>query len=160
MFGSPLLDEGLGIEMLSERRDSGLDFMSDAINLYPDNIGILGLVNQAIRESCAIYVYRASNPDSAPAATVMLDSLVQLITLAPAHAPGAHALMWTSFVGAAESVKTDHRGFFVSYLQHLYASTRFGNILKAIDNLEEIWKMQGKMRWTIFVQKLPRVFII
>lgn len=160
LFGRPLLDEGHGIETLSERRDSRLNFMSDAIVLCPTNARILTLVNEAIHQSCAIYVYRATSPDHAPAASQMLDELQALMTLAPANAPGAHALVWTSFVGAAESASREHRKFFVDYLVSIYIPTGFGNIIKALDNLKEIWKMQGKVRWTLLVQKLPTVFIM
>lgn len=134
--------------------------MSDAITLCPSNGRILTLVNEAIHQSCIIYVYRATSPDQAPAANDMLDKLQKLMTLAPAHAPGAHALVWAGFVGAAESASKEHRKFFADYLIDLYNPTGFGNIIKAMDHLKEIWRKQGKVRWTRLLQELPTVFIM
>jgi hypothetical protein len=80
-----------------------------------------------------------------------LDSLKDTILSLDPSVEGEHALVWTCFVAAAESVQTEHREFFTDKLASLYGCTRFGTIPQALDMLEVIWEKQGKQKWTEFV---------
>lgn len=73
-----------------------------------------------------------------------------VISLEPS-VEGAHALVWTCFIAAAESVQSEHRQFFSHRLASLFECTRFGTIPKALELLDTIWRKQGKKKWTELV---------
>ncbi|KAF3762766.1 hypothetical protein M406DRAFT_333137 [Cryphonectria parasitica EP155] len=64
-------------------------------------------------------------------------------------APGAHALVWPAFVAAAESRREDDREFFSAALRQIWESTGYGNVLKGLNALPEIWERQEHgQEWT------------
>lgn len=80
-----------------------------------------------------------------------LETLKETVKGLEPSVEGAHALVWTCFVAAAESVLPEHRLFFSHRLGSLYECTRFGTIPKALELLDMIWKKQGKKKWTELV---------
>ncbi|KAI1251611.1 hypothetical protein MGN70_006179 [Eutypa lata] len=61
--------------------------------------------------------------------------------------PGAHALVWPSFVAAAETRYDEHRRFFCGILRSCWKITGYASILKGIKVLDDVWA-QEQRRWT------------
>jgi hypothetical protein len=113
------------------------------------------IMRGAIRDACTIYQRRALSSSSATEedSISQVEWLRQRVLPLEAHTPGAHALVWTYFVAAAESVLPEHRLFFSSRLRDLHEFTGFGSIPAALAALDTIWAMQGVKRWTEIVSK-------
>lgn len=132
-----------------------MDFMS-----YPtlppgsEHQANMQIMRGAIRDACTLYQRRALSSSALPEDSIpQVEWLRQRVLPLDAHTPGAHALVWTYFVAAAESVLPEHREFFSSRLRELHNFTGFGSIPAALKALETIWAMQGVRRWTEIMSK-------
>ncbi|KAL2209440.1 hypothetical protein CC79DRAFT_1396337 [Sarocladium strictum] len=149
LFGSALTSERHGLEVLTRPTEYYLDFFATCSTAEPRHTN-LQLIRSAIMASCGLCVKRMQNKVSYICPDDELDSLKQLL-LRLNGVDGEHALVWTCFVAAAESVRPEHREFFTDRLASLYGCTRFGTILQALEMLESIWEKQGRQKWTEFV---------
>lgn len=73
---------------------------------------------------------------------------------------GRHLLAWPYFIVAAESSTADHREFFLDKLVKLHNTTGCWNLLRAIDQVKEIWASQSSIRWTSLLGGPTQAFIM
>jgi len=149
-----LSDEAKGLDVLQRTPDHYMDFMSYP-TLAPDSEhqANMQIMRGAIRDACTLYQRRALSSASPEESIPQVEWLRQWVLPLEANTPGAHALVWTYFVAAAESVLPEHRTFFASRLKELHEFTGFGSIPAALKALDTIWAMQGVKRWTEIVSK-------
>ena len=155
LFGSAFTSEPTSLELLSGPIEPYLDWASlpSSPRTNDSRATNLLLIRSAILASAQLCVQRMQNPSSYLCPAHQLESLKQTVKDLEPSVEGAHALVWTCFVAAAESVLPDHRRFFSHRLGSLYECTRFGTIPKALELLEMIWEKQGKKKWTDFVTR-------
>ncbi|KPM41884.1 hypothetical protein AK830_g4662 [Neonectria ditissima] len=151
LFGLPLANEMKGLEILKGSPDNYLEFMS-----YPDltpaseHYTNVKLIRAATLAAGAIYRRRVESSITQYESIHLVEQLRQKV-LGLDNVKGTHALVWTYFIGAAESVLPDHREFFAGRLNALYEYTRFGSIPAALEALKTVWAEQAVRRWTDIV---------
>ncbi|CAM1500404.1 Fc.00g095660.m01.CDS01 [Cosmosporella sp. VM-42] len=152
LFGFPLSNEAKGLQTLTGLADDYLSFMSyPQLTQGSEDYSNLTLMRGAIRDACGIYRRRAESSLDQDESIHIIDKLQQKVEKLDSNTKGAHALVWTYFIAAAESVLPEHRLFFSKRLAELHEYTGFGCIPAALDALGTIWGMQGVRRWTEIV---------
>ena len=159
LFGFPLSSEEKGLKTLTKCPDYYLDFMlpCPSLRLDPALYSHAMVMKDAIRQACQLYRNRAlqytasMSAISEPCATELsiesIERLRQTVLDLEPSAEGCHALVWTYFVAAAESVLPEHRDFFSNRLRVLFECTRFGSIPLALETLQHIWATQSSSCW-------------
>ncbi|PNP39550.1 hypothetical protein TGAMA5MH_08568 [Trichoderma gamsii] len=162
LFGFPLSSETKGLQMLSKRPDYYLDFMSSSpsLNQDPEQYANVSVMKEAIRQACALYRNRALHLITHEESIQSVERLRETVLDLDPSVDGSHALVWTYFVAAAESILPEHREFFSHRLQSLYSCTHFGTIPIAVQTLEHIWANQGSQRWTQVVTRHRPILIM
>lgn len=166
-----MLGEDSGLLAIRESFESWTSFLSyEQLAAGSNERHIMENIRQCFASACAIYIRRASSKDfiSTPASAsgddpVQLSTirlLIDRLSLISPQAPGAHALVWVCFIGAAESNLPTQRKFFVDYMNGIYSKTKFDNIPKAVESLQRIWAKKGKKRWTECLSELARVLVM
>lgn len=161
LFGFPLSDERKGLNILASPAEDYLDFMS-----YPDldpdseHYTNMELIRSAINDACKIYRRRAESSLSQDESIHLIEQMRQKVLGLDCSTKGAHALVWTYFIAAAESTLPEHREFFSGRLKSLYQVTGFGSIPVALQALKTIWSMQGTRRWTEIVSTDTPILIM
>jgi hypothetical protein len=127
-------------------------------------------IRQCFASACAIYIRRATSNEfissqvssvgNDPVQQSTIQLLIERLTKILPQAPGAHALVWVCFIGAAEANDPIQRQFFVDYMHGIYARTKFENIPVAVQSLQRIWAKKGKKRWTQCLSELSRVLVM
>ncbi|KAM5349129.1 hypothetical protein ACJ41O_008952 [Fusarium nematophilum] len=117
-------------------------------------------IRLAIHEACGIYRRRAESSLDQNESIHMVEQLRQRVLGLECDTKGAHALVWTYFIAAAESILPEHRVFFSERLRALYQVTGFGSIPVALNALQSIWAVQGTRRWTEMVSSDTPILII
>ncbi|KAL5354730.1 hypothetical protein ACLOAV_000819 [Pseudogymnoascus australis] len=159
LFGFPLSSEEKGLKTLTRCPDYYLDFMlpCPSLRLNPAVYSHAMVMKDAIRQACQLYRNRAlqytasMSVTSKPCATELsiesVERLRQTVLDLEPSVDGCHALVWTYFVAAAESVLPEHRDFFSNRLRVLFECTRFGSIPLALETLQHIWATQSSSCW-------------
>lgn len=167
MFATPLLDSRQAQALLSYREDAYFDFLSVDPVLQPNHGSTLSILRAAIHQTCDLYLLAQTTnassslrPDKDDVSFAMLERLRQLVMPINAETPGAHALVWSYFIAAAESRSLQHRQFFSKRLRELHHVGRFGNILIALQTLEQIWMLEPGRRWTDERELIAPVLIV
>ncbi|KAF4455583.1 hypothetical protein F53441_2107 [Fusarium austroafricanum] len=160
LFGVPLANESKGLQVLSGP-EAYLDFMS-----YPElppqseHFTNMETIRSAIFDACSIYRRRAESSLSDDESIHLVEQLRQKVLNLDCSTKGVHALVWTYFIAAAESILPEHREFFSTRLADLYSVTNFGSIPVAVKALRTIWSMQGTRRWTEIVSSETPILIM
>ncbi|UKZ80064.1 hypothetical protein TrVFT333_007829 [Trichoderma virens FT-333] len=162
LFGFPLSSESKGLQTLSKRPDYYLDFMSSypSLSQDPEQYANVATMKEAIRQACDLYRNRALHLISREESIQSVERLRETVLDLDPSVDGCHALVWTYFVAAAESILPEHRAFFSHRLQSLYSCTEFGTIPIAVQSLEHIWANQGSQRWTEVVTRQRPILIM
>ncbi|KAL6708162.1 hypothetical protein ACN47E_003346 [Coniothyrium glycines] len=171
LLGLPLLGEDSGLLAIRESFQSWTSFLSyEALPADSTERRVMETVRQCFASACAIYIRRASSKDfitrpgsllgDDPVQQSTVHLLIDRLSNIPPQAPGAHALVWVCFIGAAESNDPIQRQFFVDYMHGIYAKTRFENIPIAVQSLQNIWANKGKKRWTQCLSELSQVLVM
>ncbi|RGP67934.1 transcription factor [Fusarium sporotrichioides] len=160
LFGVPLANESKGLQVLTGP-EAYLDFMAYP-ELPPDSEHApnIEVIRSAIFDACSIYRRRAESSLSDQESIHLVEQLRQKVLNLDASTKGVHALVWTYFVAAAESILPEHREFFSTRLAGLYSVTNFGSIPVAVKALTTIWGMQGTRRWTEIVSSETPILIM
>ncbi|KAF4967715.1 hypothetical protein FSARC_4776 [Fusarium sarcochroum] len=160
LFGVPLANEVKGLQVLTGP-EAYLDFMA-----YPElppnseHYSNMETIRSAIFDACGIYRRRAESSLSDEESIHLVEQLRQKVLNLDRGTKGAHALVWTYFVAAAESILPEHRKFFSQRLADLYSVTNFGSIPVAVKALRTIWGMQGTRRWTEIISSETPILIM
>ncbi|KAL7932846.1 hypothetical protein V8C35DRAFT_64824 [Trichoderma chlorosporum] len=162
LFGFPLSSETKGLQILSKRPDYYLDFMSSypSLGQDPEQYANVAVMKEAIRQACDLYRNRALRLISREDSIQSVERLRETVLDLDPSVDGCHALVWTYFVAAAESILPEHRSFFSNRLQSLYSCTEFGTIPIAVQSLEHIWANQDSQRWTEVVTRQRPILIM
>ncbi|CAG7561198.1 unnamed protein product [Fusarium equiseti] len=160
LFGVPLANESKGLKILNGP-EAYLDFLS-CPDIFPDSEHFPNImtIRSAIFDACSIYRRRAESSLTDSESIHLLEQLRQKVLNIEASTKGAHALVWTYFIAAAESILPEHREFFSGRLADLYSVTNFGSIPVAVRALTTIWGMQGTRRWTEIVSSETPILIM
>ncbi|KAF4459041.1 Acriflavine sensitivity control acr-2 [Fusarium albosuccineum] len=150
LFGEPLFNEANGAHFIQAQRQACLEFIRWCIELHPELEGLLLQLLNLMTWACDIYVQRAICNPPAAETVPMVERFKQSLEDVDAYVDivGRHLLVWPYFIVAAESSTADHRHFFLEKLASLYNTTGCWNILRAIDQVKEIWASQSSIRWT------------
>lgn len=157
LFGLPLSNEVKGVQLLTGPPDHYLEFMSYP-GLIPgsEDYNNIELIRSAIWDACGIYRRRVESSLSQDESIHLVEQLKQKVLWIDSDTKGAHALVWTYFIAAAESILPEHREFFTQRLSALYEYTRFRSITAGLKALETVWAMQPIRRWTeIMISDTP-----
>jgi len=160
LFGVPLANESKGLKVLTGP-EAYLDFMS-----YPElppqseHFTNIETIRSAIFDACSIYRRRAESSLSDDESIHLVEQLRLKVLDLDCSTKGAHALVWTYFIAAAESILPEHREFFAGRLADLYSVTNFGSIPVAVKALGTIWSMRGTRRWTEIVSSETPILIM
>jgi hypothetical protein len=148
--------------MLSKRPDYYLGFMSSSpsLNQDPEQYANVSVMKEAIRQACDLYRNRALHLITDEESIQSVERLRETVLDLDPSVDGSHALVWTYFVAAAESILPEHREFFSHRLQSLYSCTHFGTIPIAVQTLEHIWANRGTQRWTQVVTRHRPILIM
>lgn len=118
------------------------------------------MIKDATRQACQIYRNRVQNTVTSDGSISSVENLRQILANIEPEAEGRHALVWTCFVAAAESVLPEHREFFYGRLKDLYQCTRFGSIPIALETLKHIWETDSSQHWIDVVTRQRPVLIM
>nr|RBQ92552.1 hypothetical protein FVER53263_00222 [Fusarium verticillioides] len=160
LFGVPLANESKGLQVLTGP-EAYLDFMA-----YPElppqseHFTNMETIRSAIFDACSIYRRRAESSLSDHESIHLVEQLRLKVLNLDSTTKGAHALVWTYFIAAAESILPKHREFFAGRLADLYSVTNFGSIPVAVKALGTIWSMHGTRRWTEIVSSETPILIM
>ncbi|KAK1249552.1 hypothetical protein MKX07_003068 [Trichoderma sp. CBMAI-0711] len=162
LFGFPLSSETKGIQTLSKQPDYYLDFMSSypSLSQDPQQYANVAVMKEAIKQACDLYRNRAMHLISREESIQSVERLKETVYDLDPSVDGCHALVWTYFVAAAESILPEHRAFFSTRLQSLYSCTEFGTIPIAVQSLQHIWANQDSQRWTEVVTRQRPILIM
>ena len=167
-FARPILEEATAIEGFTEALPAPLTSFeqyaprcttgSTAAQAHGDTIS---LVEDLLRRSTEIYVLRAGSHATEPPDQDYMASRLAGLRAAFAHidlaASGTHTVVWPAFVGAAEAQTDADRQFFTAILKSIGDSTGYGNVLRGLEALPQIWERQGSQRWTAALPGLGTV---
>ncbi|KAM5356793.1 hypothetical protein ACJ41O_003439 [Fusarium nematophilum] len=150
LFGESLFNETNGAHFIQSQRQACLEFIRWCLQLHPELEGLLAQLLDLTTWACDIYVQRAIFNPPAETTVPMIEMFKQSLEEVDAYIDivGRHLLAWPYFIVAAESSTADHRDFFLDKLVSLYNKTGCWNILRAIDQVKEIWASQSSIRWT------------
>ncbi|RFU34433.1 hypothetical protein B7463_g1954, partial [Scytalidium lignicola] len=156
LFGFPLSHESKGVQTLRSSLEDHLEFMSYHLEPDSEHYSTLIIIKAAICDACEIYRRRAESCLSSEESVDLVECLRQRVLPIDHETTGAHALVWTYFVGAAESSLAVHRNFFSDRLTALYQYTQFHSIPAALKALDIIWQRQGSQKWTeVITNEIP-----
>ncbi|KAH7074838.1 fungal-specific transcription factor domain-containing protein [Paraphoma chrysanthemicola] len=171
LLGLPLLGEDTGVSAIKRSFQSWQDWLTcEQFPADSENHQILDKIRLCFAAACTIYIRRATseNTESSPAmrsqynqlqASTIQDLIGRLSNIPP-HTHGAHALVWPCFVAGAEASDFDQRAFFVSYMESIYARTKFLNIPVAVQSLKALWASKGDKRWTQCLPEYNKVLVM
>ncbi|CAM1507610.1 Fc.00g072510.m01.CDS01 [Cosmosporella sp. VM-42] len=163
-FGRPIVSEEATFTRMAAISDTPFLNVVSGSDKPPDHSPLtqrhIRTYNKAFRHAIRIYLNRARAP------TFLIDEnyvahevglLKQALQRVDPAYPGAHVLVWPSFVGAAEATSASDRAFFTQQLNHIWTVTGFANVCKALNALPGIWNRRGSERWTSSLPKLSVV---
>lgn len=117
-------------------------------------------MTEAIKIACEIYRQRAESEGPHSGSTTLISHFRDRVVDVNHNAEGAHALVWSYFIAAAESTESEDREFFAARLRALYSRTRFRSISVAMDNLARIWSVSNTQRWTEVMPEVCPVLVM
>lgn len=117
-------------------------------------------IRSAIYAACGIYRRRAESSLSDDESIHLVEQLRQKVLDLNCGTICAHALVWTYFIAAAETILPGHREFFSKSLADLYSVTNFGSIPEVVRELQTIWGMQSTKRWTEIISSETPVLMM
>ncbi|KAL9573102.1 hypothetical protein ACKAV7_002787 [Fusarium commune] len=162
LFGESLFNETNGVHFIQAQQKACLEFITWCDRFHPELKDLLSQLASLTTWACDIYVQRAIfNPP--PSETVpMIERFKQSLGQVDAYVDivGRHLLAWPYFIVAAESSTVDHREFFLDKLVKLHNTTGCWNLLRAIDQVKEIWASQSSIRWTSLLGGPTQAFIM
>ncbi|KAF4978534.1 hypothetical protein FZEAL_5106 [Fusarium zealandicum] len=150
LFGESLFGEANGVKFIQAQRQACLEFIRWCLQFHPELEGLLSQLADLTTWACDIYVQRAILNPPAEETVPMVERFKQTIEEMDEYIGilGRHLLAWPYFIVAAESSTEEHRDFFLDKLVSLYKMTGCCNILRAIEQVQEIWASQSSIRWT------------
>ena len=162
LFGESLFNETNGVHFIQAQQRACLEFITWCESVHPELKPLLSQLANLTTLACDIYVQRAIfNPP--PEATVhRIEEFKQSLNEIDAYVDivGRHLLAWPYFIIAAESSTEDHRNFFLEKLVSLHSKTGCWNLLRAVEQVREIWASQGVVRWTSLLGGPTQAFIM
>ncbi|KAH6972422.1 hypothetical protein BKA56DRAFT_493345 [Ilyonectria sp. MPI-CAGE-AT-0026] len=149
LFGIPLTNEAKGVEIFTRPPDYYLEFMAyPELTAESEHYNNVNLIRAAILDAGRIYRRRVESSLHQYESIHLVEQLRQNVLGLGMHVKGVHALVWTYFIGAAESILPEHREFFTERLNDLYDYTGFGSIPAGLEALRTVWAKQAFRRWT------------
>lgn len=150
-----------GTEYLRARGRSCLDFLEFGLRFHPELQHLIDQLFELFALACDIYTQRAKfNPPSYQTVFQVERFKCVLEEVEPyTDIVGGHLLAWAYFVVAAESSTTAHRDFFLGKLTSLHQTTGCWNVLKAVDQIHEIWATES-VRWTSLLGRPGQALIM
>ncbi|KAK2677749.1 Carnosine N-methyltransferase [Fusarium oxysporum f. sp. vasinfectum] len=162
LFGESLFNETNGVHFIQAQQKACLEFITWCDRFHPELKDLLSQLASLTTWACDIYVQRAIfNPPSSETVP-MIERFKQSLGQVDAYVDivGRHLLAWPYFIVAAESSTADHREFFLDKLVKLHNTTGCWNLLRAIDQVKEIWASQSSIRWTSLLGGPTQAFIM
>ncbi|UPK96653.1 hypothetical protein LCI18_007588 [Fusarium solani-melongenae] len=150
LFGESLFNETNGAQFIQAQQQACLGFIPWCLQFHPELEGLILQLADLTTWACDIYVQRAIFNPPAEETVPMIERFKRAIEEVDAYVDivGLHFLAWPYFIVAAESSTLAHRDFFLKKLESLHNMTGCWNILRAIDQIKEIWASQSSIRWT------------
>lgn len=150
LFGESLFNETNGAQFIQAQQQACLGFIPWCLQFHPELEALILQLADLTTWACDIYVQRAIFNPPAEETVPMIERFKRAIEEVDAYIDivGLHLLAWPYFIMAAESSTVAHRDFFLKKLESLHSTTGCWNILRAIDQVKEIWASQSSIRWT------------
>ncbi|RGP71278.1 acriflavine sensitivity control acr-2 [Fusarium sporotrichioides] len=162
LFGESLFNETNGVHFIQAQQRACLEFITWCDRFHPELKDLLSQLANLTTLACDIYVQRAVFNPPAEETVHMIEEFKQSLGEVDAYVDivGRHLLAWPYFIVAAESSTADHRQFFLEKLVSLHNTTGCWNLLRAIDQVKEIWASQSSIRWTSLLGGPTQAFIM
>ncbi|GKU21048.1 unnamed protein product [Fusarium langsethiae] len=162
LFGESLFNETNGVHFIQAQQRACLEFITWCDRFHPELKDLLSQLANLTTLACDIYVQRAVFNPPAEETVHMIEEFKQSLGEVDAYVDivGRHLLAWPYFIIAAESSTADHREFFLDKLVSLHNTTGCWNLLRAIDQVKEIWASQSSIRWTSLLGGPTQAFIM
>ncbi|KAF5662540.1 acriflavine sensitivity control acr-2 [Fusarium heterosporum] len=162
LFGESLFNETNGVHFIQAQKQACLEFILWCDRFHPELQHLLSQLATLTTWACDIYVHRAMLNPPAEETVHIIERFKQSLEEVDAYVDivGRHLLAWPYFIVAAESSTKDHREFFLDKLVSLHNQTGCWNLLRAIDQVKEIWASQSSIRWTSLLGGPTQAFIM
>ncbi|KAH7086061.1 hypothetical protein BKA63DRAFT_32045 [Paraphoma chrysanthemicola] len=159
-FGFPLSQEIEGIRVMQDQHVNYLEFMDYSISPASRHFNTVKILRSAIADAQEIYRRRAGSILTDEDSLALLERLRQRTMHIDDRVYGAHTLVWTYFIAAAESQLPGHRNYFTRQLKLLYRRTGFRSIVAGLGCLERLWTAGDGTRWTELLAKESPVLVM
>ena len=162
VYGAPLISPEHGATVIRSQARQRFICHRDSCNRHPERSALISRIGYLIEQAYAIYLYRVSagpmmSQTSSPTAG-MVEKFKAVLEDFPAESPGAHTLVWSTFIVAAESSTESQRQFFEQFLLRQQRRNGFRNIETGLAQLKMIWARKHE-NWTSILPE-SQVFVM
>ncbi|KAH7149104.1 hypothetical protein B0J13DRAFT_297199 [Dactylonectria estremocensis] len=159
VYAAPLLCEQTGMEIISSQRQTAqlLDCLNYTTQQSPEQAMVLSSVSDMVEQACDIYLHHAfidpkcaSSPDTVEGMDSIrrVQRFKECLEAFPPGSPVNSVIIWATFVAALDCQLEEHKVYFEGALMQQFARNGFGNVLKGLEQVRQIWKRGAEERWT------------
>ncbi|KAI1394413.1 uncharacterized protein F4822DRAFT_388116, partial [Hypoxylon trugodes] len=159
VYASPFISQDIGIRAITAQAHQCWDDQEDLALLCFDRSHTLPLISYLREIAFQIYLQQAcGEPNDPEAPHDLLSNFRLTLELLPESAEGERVLIWPVFIAASASSTLEERDYFVKFLKKQFSRSRFVNIIRALESLEEIWVRGMQENWTKLLSE-QKVFV-
>ncbi|KAH7148348.1 hypothetical protein EDB81DRAFT_868700 [Dactylonectria macrodidyma] len=159
VYAAPLLCEQTGMEIISSQRQTAqlLDCLNYTTQQSPEQALVLSSVSDMVEQACDIYLHHAfidpkcaSSPDTVAGMNSIrrVQRFKECLEAFPPGSPVNSVIIWATFVAALDCQLEEHKAYFEGALMQQFARNGFGNVLKGLEQVRQIWRRGAGERWT------------
>jgi len=154
VYGSVMVSEQMGIETIQKRALQTFECLEHCSIQHPEYAQATSNITNQIQQAFNIYLRRALGELDRSNSNLLVEHFIQTAEAYPKSCSSAeHALIWASFIVAAESSLPEHQQFFRDRLTAFNLGNGFSNILKGLEVLESVWRTTPHTRWTAIISQ-------
>lgn len=159
VYGAPFIGPDLGRSVLQAQAKHSFDCLQYYGRLHPAHSDTFQLITDLRRQAYWIYLQRATTDSGTCVPFAAVEEFISGLNSLTATSLGEHTLVWASFIVASESELPYQRLFLEQFLRRQYERNGFGNISKALQLLQKIWRRKDYENWTELLHE-PGVLIM
>lgn len=170
VYAAPLLCEQTGVEIISSERQTAqlLDCLNYSTQQYPEQALVLSNVSNMVEQARDIYLQQvfldpqcSSSLNTAAGINSIrrVQRFKECLQAFPPGSPAESVLIWATFVAASDCLLDEHKVFFEDVLMRQFYRNGFGNVLKGVELLRQIWRRRSGERWTSLLPE-AKVFVM
>lgn len=159
VYGAPFIGADIGRKVLQAQAKTSFDCLQYYGRLHPTHSETFQLITSLREQAYWIYLQRAAAETGTSVPVHAVEDFISGLNKLTANSVGEHTLVWAAFIVASESEIPSHRLFLEGFLRRQYERNGFGNISKALELLQVIWRRKDCENWTGLLH-VPGVFIM